>query len=364
MSSLARGQILLKDTDTMISALCCTIAVTGVVSFNVMVGVDDEDPISQSITDGSYVFPWAYHLLFSMVQRGDKVLDLGAHVGTFSLAAAALGCDVISVEASPHNVALLEASAAQNGFEQIQIVSSAVSDHAGTLRFIENGPYGIVSNSAVDLATLEVPAITVDELIEEIGWGHVDFIKMDIEGSEVAAIQGMSRLLARADAPTIAYESNGHTLRFFGETPNHLIAALEKFGYQNYLVEPGRLIPVRSSDLQAECVVDYLACKHQPDGLQDWRVDTPMTLEETVAKVLSSCSHPNEFHRAYIARSLAGAGRSILSNREVREALDSLSNDANADVRSVVTWWKESPWRRNRLRRFLDHNLRKMFKKL
>jgi FkbM family methyltransferase len=347
----------------MISALCCTISVPSVVSFNVMIGVDDEDPISQAIIDENYVFPWAHHLLFSMIRQGDKILDLGAHIGTFSLAAAALGCDVISVEASPHNVALLEASVTQNGFERIQVVSSAVSDHAGTLKFIENGPYGIVSSSTVGLSTLEVPAITVDELIEEIGWGHVDFIKMDVEGSEVAAIQGMSRLLVRADAPTIVYESNGHTLQLFGETPNHLIAALERFGYQNYLVEPGRLVPVQSSDLQAECVVDYLACKHQPDSLQDWRVEAPMTLEGTVARVLSSCSHPSEFHRAYIAHSLAGAGHSVLSNRKVGSALDSLSNDTNADVRSAVTWWKKSPWYRNELRRFLDDNLGRIFQK-
>ena len=353
MSSLMREQILLKDTETMIQALCCTIAVTSGVSFNAMVGVNDDDPISQSIIDGSYAFPWAYRLLFSIVHQGDKVLDLGAHIGTFSLAAAALGCDVVSVEASPYNVSLLETSVARNGFERIRVVSSAVSDQAGTLRFIQNGPYGIVSNSAVDSATLEVPSITVDELIEETGWEHVDFIKMDIEGLEVAAIQGMSRLLARANAPTIVYESNGHTLWLFGETPNHLVAALEKFGYQNYLVEPGRLVPVHSGDLQAECVVDYLACKHRPDNLQNCQVEAPMTLKETVAKVLSSCSHPNEFHRAYIARSLAGAGRSILSDWKVGRALDSLSNDTNADVRSAVTWWKKSPWRRNRLRRFL-----------
>jgi hypothetical protein len=106
-----------------------------------------------------------------------------------------------------------------------------------------------------------VRATTVDDLLEELGWERVDFIKMDIEGSEVSAVRGMARLLSRADAPPIFFESNRHTLGFFDKTPSDLKASLAALGYRNYLVAQNRLIPVLPETEQQDTVVDYLAIK-------------------------------------------------------------------------------------------------------
>ncbi len=63
------------------------------------------------------------------------MLDLGTHVGTFTLAAAALGYEVIGVEASPQNAALLRAGLEHNAFRHVQLINAAVGDRPGTLEF-------------------------------------------------------------------------------------------------------------------------------------------------------------------------------------------------------------------------------------
>src|SRR5207245_1177343 len=116
---------------------------------------------------------------------------------------------------------------------------AAVSDRPGTLEFCQAGPYGHVAAPGSWAADVVVPALAVDDLLDEHGWDRVDFIKMDIEGSEVAGLLGMARRLGRADAPPLFVESNGHTLALFDQTPATLKATLEGFGYRNYQVDPG-----------------------------------------------------------------------------------------------------------------------------
>ncbi len=162
-----------------------------------------------------------------------------------------------------------------------------------------------------------MPAITIDGLLADIGWDHVDFVKMDVEGAEVATVGGMSEMLAKEDAPILLYESNGHALHYFEETPGSLMAALEQFGYQNYLVEVDRLIPTQASDLQPEVCVDYLVTKCGFDKVAGWQIVAPMSEEERVNKILQSLFHSNKHARDYIARALGNADDSVIEGLQL-----------------------------------------------
>ena len=313
----------------------------GRIEFDIAVGAGDGDPICEQIRQGVFAFPLHFQLLFALMQPGARVLDLGAHVGTFALAAAALGCQVVAVEASPHNAALLNKSVAQNGFDRMKVLEAAVTDHPGALEFVQGGPFGAVANPAMQSPSIRVLAVTVDDVLAAVGWEKVDLIKVDVEGSEVAAIRGMSRLLARADAPVVLFESNGHTLMMFGETPQSLRAAFEKFGYRNYLIEPGRLVPVSTTVLQPEGNADYLAVKKMPPLPPGWRIGAPMNQRDLVRRILSSSIDPNECYRAHLARALATASPAILAHTEVRRALDALCADPAEEVRLAASWWAD-----------------------
>ncbi|HEY2154550.1 MAG TPA: FkbM family methyltransferase, partial [Isosphaeraceae bacterium] len=146
-----------------------------------------------------------------------------------------------------------------------------------------------------------------DDLLDALGWDRVDFLKMDVEGSEVAGLIGMANLLRRVDAPPILVESNGHTLEFLGETPRSLKAALEAYGYRVYLVDRPRLVPVAVGELQPTTVVDYLAVKRTPIPPRHWRIDAPMSSRERVRRVRASFRSTIDDDHRYIARALDGA---------------------------------------------------------
>jgi len=301
-----------------------------------------DDPISNPLATGKVSLDQELvALMLEMVQPGHLVLDLGAHIGTFALAAAAAGCAVLAVEASLANATLLRASASANRFRDLRVVTAAVSDRPGTVRFCPRGPWGHVAMAAADLPGQTVLAVTVDELLTEMGLPAPALVKMDIEGSEVAALRGMRRLLERDDAPPLLYESNGHTLAFLGTSPEQLAAEFSAFGYTSYLVESDRLVRIQPGEMQAQTEVNCLALKRRPETLRRWQFAPPLTFEDRIARMAIDCRSPNRDHRLYMATALRAADAAVLAHPVLAEALASLRRDPEPAVRDAVAWWPQ-----------------------
>ncbi|HEU4960657.1 MAG TPA: FkbM family methyltransferase [Sphingomonas sp.] len=148
-----------------------------------------------------------------LIRPGDTVFELGSHIGYISTYFAHLAGPTgraILFEPSPDNLAYLEPNVA--GLPGVEIVRRAVSDHAGRARFFIEGLTGqnstLVDNYSVFSAnrdnafshegyrSIEVETVTLDAFIAERGIAP-DFIKIDIEGGELAALKGMTDCLAR-----------------------------------------------------------------------------------------------------------------------------------------------------------------------
>ncbi|HXF64671.1 MAG TPA: FkbM family methyltransferase [Caldilineaceae bacterium] len=307
----------------------------------VTIFVDDTpDEISLGLRAGSYRLPAGFDLLPQLAPPGGRVLDLGGHVGVFALAAAALGYEVMAVEASPRNAALLAYSAAAHGLsERVQVVHAAVGDHEGTVEFLHAGPYGFVANPHVPGPTVTVRLATVAALLAEAGWTAVDFIKLDVEGSEAAALAGMAALLDGADAPPILFESNSYTLHLFDADPYGLRERLALHGYRSYQVDWGRLAPVQPADLQPESCLDYLAVKRPLPPLRGWQIVPPIGAATLAARLAASAHEAHPHARLHAARTLAAAPLSLLCRPEIIDALDRLVEDGDEQVRAAAAWW-------------------------
>jgi FkbM family methyltransferase len=311
------------------------------VNFHAVLDATMNDPVTANLAAGRVSDHHLIGLMLQLVGPGDLVLDLGAHVGAFSLAAAARGCLVLAVEASASNAALLRASAMRNGFHELRIVNAAASDTAGTIEFEANGPWGHIAwdtDGVSGAGTIPVPAITVDELLQAFAWPAPTFVKMDVEGSELKAIEGMRRLLGKPDAPPVLFESNGHALGLAGEAPGALLRAFEDLGYVNYLVDPGRLTRLDAGQPQVETVSECLAVKRRPPGLSGWEVRPAVTMEDTLLRVVAESRHPNPDCRVYIARTLASFDTEFLTHPLVAGALEALRLDGLPEVRSAAAW--------------------------
>ena len=305
---------------------------------DIVLNESERDGITQALLHGSWQRPALYDLVRALGAR--RVLDLGGHIGTFALFAASQGCRVLSVEASPKNANLLRASASHNGFDQLTVSCTAVGEAAGVARFLQAGPYGFVS-TAERPATIEVPVTTVDALLAELQWGDVDLVKMDIEGSEVRALRGMTGLL-RTAAPTIVFESNGHTLHLLGQRPSDIRVLLDAAGYECFLLRGRRIVPVTPHELQPECNVDYLAVRGPLPPLEGWPMAPPRTETERTAAIVASCRDASPHVRAYIARELERLDESIDGEGPIAAAMDALADDPIGDVSAAAAWWKQA----------------------
>ena len=138
------------------------------------------------------------------LEAGDLVFDIGAHVGNRTRAFAALGCRVVAVEPQPHVAALLRTLAGR--IPDVTVVEAAVSDRTGRVRLAVSDRTPTVSTTSdawreargheAGFAgvewnrTVEVEATTLDALIA--AYGEPAFVKLDVEGAEAAALQGLS----------------------------------------------------------------------------------------------------------------------------------------------------------------------------
>ena len=135
----------------------------------------------------------------------DVVWDVGANIGSFSVAAAtvAISGEVVAIEADIWLAGLLRRTAAEPFFEgRIKVVPCAVAAEAGVARFViaargraSNALEASGGRSQMGGAreVVLVPTLSLDTLLETLP--PPSFVKIDVEGAELAVLHGASRLL-------------------------------------------------------------------------------------------------------------------------------------------------------------------------
>jgi len=169
------------------------------------------DPLIFEVLSGSYSIPECH------VEKGDIVIDAGAHFGFFSYHAVERGAEEVhafepnpyvfeilkkhiglwKIPAKPYNVALMSFS----GFVEL-FISDPLSATATVLKERD----GTVLSSSYYTQSVRVRATALDEFVEENGIERVDFIKIDTEGAEREIIKGAEKTI-REFKPRMAIAS-------------------------------------------------------------------------------------------------------------------------------------------------------------
>jgi FkbM family methyltransferase len=157
------------------------------------------------------------------VRPGAVVYDIGANVGFFSLLAARLagpGGVVEAFEPVPRAVAALRRNVALNGFGNVHVHEAAVGAHdgTGTLLVTEQASCSHLADRgwhADTRETIDVRVVTLDALVGRAQLRPADVLKIDVEGSELSVVQGMSELLRRS-RPVLICELHATNDDFLG----------------------------------------------------------------------------------------------------------------------------------------------------
>jgi FkbM family methyltransferase len=126
---------------------------------------------------------------------GDVIVDVGAGRGedvlAFSREVHGNG-RVLAIEAHPASYRILEAFRRLNKLSNTITVEAAIMDHPGTVKIDEGDIWETNTVSLTETGSgISVRATTLDQLCEEQKIARIDFLKMNIEGAERFALQGM-----------------------------------------------------------------------------------------------------------------------------------------------------------------------------
>jgi FkbM family methyltransferase len=218
---------------------------------------------------GSYE-PVELAIAQAVLQLGDVVLDIGANIGNYSLTAAkAVGTSgsIYSFEPSTATFLQLQENIRLNGLQTIHAIQAAVGNSPGlaTLYVSANDNIGMTSLQPADNfsdVVEQVKLITIDDFVRKTGIPQVSLIKIDIEGSELAALQGMLEVLTRHQ-PLLMVEINAATLARFGTAPSALYGFLQSLGYQPYEIIDSKTIRlVNDMDKEADLML-FATSKHR-----------------------------------------------------------------------------------------------------
>jgi len=174
--------------------------------------------------------PGCVRFVRQALRPGMRCLDAGAHAGFYTCLMASLVGEtgmVHAFEPMPESYQLLLKNVAENGFgSRVRLYQLACSNAASQLEASRVGRMYVAG--AVDgCPRVSMPAARVDDIVQD----DVDFIKIDVEGHEPAALDGMRHIIARSH-PIIMSECNAYWLESCSKTSGRdYIESLNAYGY-------------------------------------------------------------------------------------------------------------------------------------
>jgi FkbM family methyltransferase len=170
------------------------------------------------------------------LRPGDLFLDVGANIGSYTvLAGGAAKARVISVEALPSTFEHLRMNIRLNELDQIEAHCCGLSSAPGELLFTSAlDTMNRVALPGELLPTTTVPVVTLDALMQ----GRLPkIIKIDVEGHELAVLDGAVNTLSSPEVEAVIMETNGSGTKF-GVTDDALFKRMREFGFQAISYDP------------------------------------------------------------------------------------------------------------------------------
>jgi FkbM family methyltransferase len=201
------------------------------------------DQVSRALYLSGTYEPNTLFVLRALLREAEAFIDVGANAGVITLAAAqwlAPGAHIYAFEPSTREFARLGDTIHRNRLAQVVAVHAAVGAVTGrlTLRIADDVHGGLNTigrnfpYTGIETVRFEdVEAVSIDDFMTAHPASPVGVMKIDVEGAEVAVLEGAARLLER-DRPALIVEVFDRALAAAGSSLETLERTLAK---QHYL---------------------------------------------------------------------------------------------------------------------------------
>ena len=231
---------------------------------------------ARAVKDWYWTWRWRFEFLMGWLEEesvelaaewirpGTLVIDGGAHIGYYTrLFSRMAGKDglVWAFEPETENFGLLAGNVA--GRSNVRLFEAALGgNEQEALLHLSPGStnHCLMPGYTANPGTLPIHIHALDAM--DVPEYRAIFVKLDVEGSELAALRGMARTLHVFTEVFLLVECNPEALRVFGATPADLLDELGRYGLEVWTIGGAGLAPV---DLGAV------------EGVSNWFCKKPLT---------------------------------------------------------------------------------------
>jgi FkbM family methyltransferase len=189
-------------------------------------------------------------LLRKLVEKGMHVVDIGANIGLYTLLCAKLAGNagrVFAFEPEPNLFSALCDNCATNAVLNVAPFQLAAGDSNGRAKFqrsVFNSGDNRLGESTSDAKPIEVEVARLDDFLPV---RTVQFIKLDVQGHELAALTGMQEVIASSPDVRVFFEFCPGGLRATNTPPESLLNFFRERGFDLYETEGGCVRSLRDS---------------------------------------------------------------------------------------------------------------------
>jgi FkbM family methyltransferase len=208
--------------------------------------------------------------LMKLIESGMVVVDIGANIGYYTLLAAEkVGGHgkVFAFEPEPSRYALLEKNIRVNGLKNVIPVQKAVSNKTGAARLYLDPRHNPGDHRLFDSfdgrESVAVETTSLDDFFKDKSQ-FIHVIKMDIQGAEMAALEGMADTIKRHHDLTLITEFWPDGMNAFGFSPTEFLSTLVGHGFRLYILndQTQSLQEIEPEQVMKICTTEiYLVCR-------------------------------------------------------------------------------------------------------
>jgi FkbM family methyltransferase len=208
--------------------------------------------------NGQLYEPNTSQILIKYLREGDIFVDIGSHIGYFTLLAASLVGEkgnVLAFEPEPVNYNLLLENIKRNGLQNVISYNIALGSEEKQTQFFQGNPEcaNDGGHALWDIARylednpdpeyiaefrkcIQVTLKRLENCLPN-NLSNIRMIKIDVEGAEMGVLQGSDRIL-RAGVPYVICEIHNFALSQMGSNQFELRRYMYDLGYKSYAIPP------------------------------------------------------------------------------------------------------------------------------